>query len=156
MISSLPHVTRQVAGHREPNGCRCFEHRLICGDAAPLAEDVCATDETDNDPAAAPAPLSPGYAAQYRYQPAPVPTQSNGHAVASMVLGILFIMFCWLFGIVGLTMAILAIVLAGRAPLDQFGRWPGMAKTGRTTGIIGCTLSSFHLLAYVLAFNGRS
>jgi hypothetical protein len=35
-----------------------------------------------------------------------VPTQSNGHAVASMVLGILSIMFYWLFDIVGLTMAI--------------------------------------------------
>lgn len=103
-----------------------------------------------------PPALPPGYAAQYSYQSGPLPAQSNGHAVASMVLGILSIVFCWLFGIVGLTMAILAIVFAGKAPLDQFGRRPGMATAGRITGIIGCTLSSFYLLAFVLAFNGRS
>ena len=89
-------------------------------------------------------------------QPAPLPAQSSGYAVASMVLGILSILFCWLFGIVGLTMAILAIVFAGRTPLDQSGHRPGMAKAGRMTGIIGCTLSSLYLLAFVMAFNGRS
>jgi hypothetical protein len=93
---------------------------------------------------------------QYGYQQAPPPTQSHGYAVASMVLGILSILFCWFLGIFGLTMAILAIAFAGRAPLDQYGRRPGMAKAGRMMGIIGCTLSSLYLLALVLAIASNS
>jgi len=83
-----------------------------------------------------------------------VKTQSSGKAIASMVLGIVSIITCMGYGIIGMPCAILAIIFAKKARLAvQDGTAPasslGMATAGKVCGWIGVGLNSLMLL-YIL------
>ena len=83
-----------------------------------------------------------------------VKTQSSGKAIASMVLGIVSIITCIGYGIIGMPCAILAIIFAQKARLAvQDGTAPasslGMATAGKVCGRIGVGLNSLMLL-YIL------
>ena len=68
----------------------------------------------------------------------------KGKAIASMVLGILSIVFT-VFGVVPLVMGIVAITLSGFSlSREKDGR--GLAITGLVTGIIGTISSAFYAL----------
>lgn len=76
-------------------------------------------------------------------------TQSSGKAVTSMVLGIISIIACFGYGILGIPCGIVAIVFAKKARLAiQSGTAPatsqGMATAGRVCGWIGLILSSIY------------
>lgn len=79
---------------------------------------------------------------QYPQQPGP----SKGAAVASMILGIVSLLFFWsyYFAVVPMVLGIIAIVLGAKAqkemPLGSDGR--GMATAGLIMGIIGAGLSA--------------
>lgn len=81
-------------------------------------------------------------------------TQSSGKAITSMVLGIVSIVTCMGYGIIGLPCGIIAVVFAKKARLAiQAGTAPvnsqGMATAGRVCGWIGIVLSSL-MLAYLI------
>jgi len=81
-------------------------------------------------------------------------TQSSGKAITSMVLGIVSIVTCMAYGIIGLPCGIIAVVFAKKARLAiQAGTAPvnsqGMATAGRVCGWIGIILSSL-MVAYLL------
>lgn len=87
--------------------------------------------------------VQPGYAQPPAYPPRP-PT--SGMAVASLVLGIVSIPTCGLYGIPSLVCGILAVVFAGkaRAQIDSGQAAPsseGMAKAGKICGWVGIGLS---------------
>ncbi len=80
--------------------------------------------------------------------------QTSGKAIASMVLGIVSIVTCMGYGIIGMPCAIIAIVLAKKARLAiQAGTAPpssqGMATAGRVCGWIGVVLNAL-MLAYLV------
>lgn len=80
--------------------------------------------------------------------------QTSGKAIASMVLGIISIVTCMGYGIIGMPCAILAIIFAKKARLAiRAGTAPpssqGMASAGRVCGWIGVVLNSF-MLIYLL------
>ncbi len=89
-------------------------------------------------------------------------TQSSGKAITSMVLGIVSIVTCMAYGIIGLPCGIIAVVFAKKARLAiQAGTAPvssqGMATAGRVCGWIGIVLSSLmvaYLLFMILVFVG--
>ncbi len=88
--------------------------------------------------------------------------QTSGKAVASMVLGIISIVTCAGYGVIGMPCAILAIVFAKKARLAiQDGTAPvnsqSMATAGRVCGWIGVVLNGLTLLLlifYLLIFIG--
>lgn len=88
-------------------------------------------------------------------QQQPVP-----NAIAALVLGILSIVFCWCYGLIGLILGIIAVVLAGKGR-KLYEANPGLytvgsfnnLKAGRICGIIGICLSSVYvvfIIVYVL------
>ena len=87
--------------------------------------------------------------------PAPEgPQQSSGKAIASMVLGIVSIVTCMGYGIIGMPCAILALYFAKKARLAiQAGTAPvssqGMASAGRVCGWVGVGLNGIMLLLLV-------
>lgn len=83
------------------------------------------------------------------YQQPQQPTQGNGGAIASMVCGILSIVFCWCYGVVGLVLGIVALVLYNKFKNMNGGVVNGFAKTGFICGIIGSILSAL-MLVYVI------
>lgn len=77
--------------------------------------------------------------------------QSSGKAITSMVLGILSIITCLGYGILGVPCGIIAIIFAKKARLAvQAGTAPasslGMATAGRVCGWIGFILSAIYFL----------
>jgi len=88
--------------------------------------------------------------------------QSSGKAITSMVLGIVSIVTCMAYGIIGLPCGIIAVVFAKKARIAiQDGTAPvnsqGMATAGRVCGWIGIILNSLmvaYLLFIVLMFIG--
>jgi hypothetical protein len=84
----------------------------------------------------------------------PVSTQTSGKAVASMVLGIVGLVTCFSYGVIGMPCSILAVVFARKAELAvQAGHAPvtslGMAKAGRVCGWIGIAVNAIALLVVV-------
>jgi len=80
--------------------------------------------------------------------------QSSGKAITSMVLGIVSIISCMAYGIIGLPCGIVAVVFAKKARLAiQDGTAPvssqGMATAGKVCGWIGIILSSIMLLYFL-------
>ena len=92
----------------------------------------------------------PGYG--YGYRPPPV---TNGKAVASMILGIVSIVFCYL----GLLIGPVAIVLSVLASKDINAQPPGlaggkgMATAGLVTGIIGTVIWGAIVALIVIGIN---
>lgn len=83
------------------------------------------------------------------YQQAPQQTPGNGAGVASMVCGILSIVFCWCYGIVGLPLGIIALAMYSKSKRMNGGFVIGMARAGMVCGIIGSILSAL-MLIYVI------
>jgi len=81
-------------------------------------------------------------------------TQSSGKAITSMVLGIVSIISCMAYGIIGLPCGIIAVVFAKKARIAiQDGTAPvssqGMATAGKVCGWIGIILSSLMLVYFL-------
>lgn len=77
--------------------------------------------------------------------------QSSGKAIASMVLGIVSLVTCGFYGIIGMPCAILALYYGKKARLAiQANTAPasslGMANAGRVLGWIGVALNAIMLL----------
>ena len=70
---------------------------------------------------------------------APQPQTSNGLAIASMILGITSIFFCW-WGLFTLAQVVLAVVFGGvgiSKANNQNGAHKGMAIAGLSCGLVG-------------------
>jgi len=84
--------------------------------------------------------------------------QNLPNATPSLVLGILSIVTCLCYGIIGLPLGIVAVVLGNKA-LKEYDEAPenfkgeGNAKAGKITGIIGIVLNLLYLLAIVWLLN---
>lgn len=81
------------------------------------------------------------------------------NSAAVLVLGILSIVFCFCYGIIGLVLGIIALVLAGKAnaiykanptnfTLSSFNN----LKAGKICGIIGTILSALMLVYVIVVF----
>jgi len=87
------------------------------------------------------------------YQMPPLP-----NSTAVLVLGILSIVFCWVVGIPGLVMGIIALTMSGKASAI-YKQNPGMysvssynnMKAGRICAIIGVVLSALYLVYAIIA-----
>lgn len=84
--------------------------------------------------------------------PEPIPNSTT-----ALVLGILSIVFCWCYGVIGLTLGIVALVLANKGrKLDAQN--PGFytpgsrnnLNAGRVCGIIGICLSSIYVVFLII------
>lgn len=81
------------------------------------------------------------------------------NAVAVLVLGILSIVFCICYGIIGLTLGIIALVLAGKGKAlyeanpnaYTLGSYNNL-KAGRVCAIIGVCLSSLYVIFLIVYF----
>mgnify|MGYP006073232765 CR=1 FL=1 len=77
------------------------------------------------------------------------------NATAVLVLGILSVLFCWCYGIIGIILSIIAIVLAQK-DLALYNQEPqnysnyGNLKAGRIMAIIGLILSVITII-YIIA-----
>lgn len=86
-----------------------------------------------------------------------MPTQTSGKAITSMVLGIVSLVTCFMYGVPGIVCGIIAVVFARKAEVAiQLGEAPptsqGMAKAGRICGWIGIALGILYLLFIVVYF----
>lgn len=87
----------------------------------------------------------------------PAIQQPLPNATAVLVLGILSIALCWCYGIIGLTLGIIALVLSGKS-LKLFKENSQSysdatvknLKAGRICAIIGTSLSGLYLLFIVI------
>ena len=86
----------------------------------------------------------------YPYQNYPPKVPGTGASIASMVCGILSIVFCWCYGIVSLILGIIAIVLSSKAKKDAGGYHNGMAKAGFICGIVGTILGALFLIYIIV------
>lgn len=77
------------------------------------------------------------------------------NATATLVLGILSIVFCWCYGIVGTTLGIIALAISAKsvklyndnpAAYDGYGN----LKAGRIMSIIGISLSALYLVFIII------
>jgi hypothetical protein len=80
------------------------------------------------------------------------------NAAATLVLGILSLVFswcCWTFGVVGITLGIVALAISTKS-IKQFKANPGMydgfgnLKAGRIMAIIGLCISSLWALILII------
>ena len=79
------------------------------------------------------------------------------NASAILVLGILSIVFCWTWGIIGLILGIVALAMAGKAN-TAYQQSPGQfsissynnMKAGRICAIIGTALSAIFLIIVII------
>ncbi|MDI1234849.1 MAG: CCC motif membrane protein [bacterium] len=85
-------------------------------------------------------------------------TQQLPNSTAVLVLGILSIVFCLCYGVVGLTLGIIGLVLANKS-LKLYTSSPNLYTTtsyknlaaGRVCAIIGTCLSSIYILIIIIA-----
>jgi hypothetical protein len=79
------------------------------------------------------------------------------NSTATLVLGILSIVTCWLYGVIGIVFAIIALVIS-KKPMDMYQESPdeyeghGNLKAGRIMSIIGLSLSGLYLVLTIIAF----
>jgi hypothetical protein len=79
------------------------------------------------------------------------------NSTAVLVLGILSIVFCWCFGVIGLTLGIIALVLAKNANKvyieapDKFtiSSYKNM-NAGKVCAIIGTSLSGIYIISVII------
>lgn len=83
------------------------------------------------------------------------------NATAVLVLGILSLIFCWCYGIFGLIMGIVAVVLAANqrkvflaSPAEYTESSFRNVNAGRTCGIIAICISAFIMVVWLLAVLG--
>lgn len=84
------------------------------------------------------------------YQQVPQKTPGHGPAVASMVCGILSIVFCWCYGVVGLVLGIIALAMYSKSKRLNGGLVIGMATAGLVCGIIGSIISGLMLIYFIV------
>ncbi len=95
----------------------------------------------------------PNYNQNYNYNmPQNTPDAPKGKAIAAMVCGILSIVMCWCYGIVGIALAIVALVLQGSYKKSNGGKHIGFSQAGFICGLIGIILSSLCLIYVIIAF----
>ena len=93
---------------------------------------------------------------QYSGQPGLMPVPNS---VGVLVLGILSIVFCFCYGIIGLILGIIALVLAGKG-ISAYKENPGAytlssynnLKAGKICAIIGTCLSSLYFIFIIIYF----
>jgi len=77
------------------------------------------------------------------------------NATATLVLGILSIVFCWCYGVVGTTLGIIALAISSKS-VKLYNENPslyegyGNLKAGRTMSIIGISLSAIYLVIIII------
>ena len=81
------------------------------------------------------------------------------NATTVLVLGILSIVACWCFGLIGLIMGIIALVMAGRAAREyneNYGQYSESSyknmQAGKICAIIGTCLSAIAFIYYIVYF----
>jgi len=82
------------------------------------------------------------------------PVNGQGFAIASLVCGIVSIVLCWCYGIIGLACGIVAIVMRNKFRDLNGGYVNGMAKAGFICACVGTSLSALALVYYILIFAG--
>lgn len=97
----------------------------------------------------------PGCGAPLRFSPYAQPT--SGYAITSLIMGILAVLSCLLYGIGSLVFGPLAIIFATKARAEvAAGRASpgslGLATAGRVLGIVGISIFVAVVLAFVAAF----
>lgn len=83
------------------------------------------------------------------------------NSTAVLVLGILSLVLCWCYGIIGLILGIIALVLSTN-PRHLYQENPGVysessyknLSAGRVCGIIGICIASLVILLVILVFLG--
>ena len=88
-------------------------------------------------------------------QPSGIQTVPNSTAV--LVLGIISIVSCWCYGLVGIVLGIIALVLASKG-YTAYNQNPSLytegsfknLKAGRICGIIGLSLSGLYLVVIII------
>ncbi len=86
---------------------------------------------------------------QYNYSPQGQDTPGRGYAIASMVLGICGIVFCFCYGIIGIICSVLALVMHHNA-VKMDGFESSYAKAGKICGIIGIVFGVITLILSVI------
>ncbi len=83
--------------------------------------------------------------------------QTLPNSTAVLVLGILSIVCCWCFGVIGLTLGIIAIVLSSKGEKlfkeNLTGYTEGSLKNlkaGKVCAIIGTSISGLYVLIYII------
>ena len=77
------------------------------------------------------------------------------NSTATLVLGIVSIASCWMYGFIGVIVAIVALIIS-KKPLELHNQNPdeyegiGNLKAGRTMAIIGLALSGVFLLGIII------
>jgi len=88
-----------------------------------------------------------------------VPQMSLPNATAVLVLGILSIVMCWCYGVFGIVLGIIALVMAVKSektyktsPMNYTVSSLNNVKAGKICAIIGLSLSVLYLIFIVIAF----
>ncbi len=94
----------------------------------------------------------PMYSQPTYSQPAPQ-GGTNIKAILSLVFGILSIITCCCYGVVGIILGIVGIVMAVLAKKDNMGQFPGMAIAGLVCSIIGILLGAIYLILIIIGIS---
>ena len=85
------------------------------------------------------------------------PLQQLPNSTAVLVLGILSIVLCWCYGLVGIVVGIIALVMSGKAKreyTDNFGKYSESSyknlNAGKVCAIIGTCLSGLYLVFVIV------
>ena len=89
----------------------------------------------------------PQYQYQNSYTPTPDPSAGRGHALASLILGIASLVFCWFYG-TSIISGIIGIVQSNKAAAA--GNISGMRKAGKVMSIIGMILGIIFLILIII------
>ena len=81
------------------------------------------------------------------------------NSTATLVLGILSIVFCWCYGIPGTVLGIIALVISKKGKLEYDANPTNFTKSsysnmkaGRVCAIIGLSISSVYLIIFLIYF----
>lgn len=83
------------------------------------------------------------------------PKKQLPNATATLVLGILSIVFCWCYGILGLILGIIAVVISSKsvqlynANPEEYDGY-GNLKAGRIMAFIGIGLSAIYVIFFIV------
>ena len=83
--------------------------------------------------------------------------QTLPNSVGVLVLGILSIVFCFCYGIIGMTLGIISLIMANKA-IKQYLASPGSysessyknVKAGKICAIVGLSLSSVYIIFLII------
>lgn len=83
-------------------------------------------------------------------------SKPNGQefAITCLVCGIVSIVLCWCYGIIGLACGIVAIVMRNKFRELNGGYVNGMVKAGFICACVGVSLSALSMIFYILIYVG--